>query len=324
MKFNNVGSLERALRSGNNGNVSEERFMRRSWSWTGLLCLCLLTGVAHSEDVASDGATVTSGHSPTGMTSAGSTPSLTPDQELELLKQKPEEYRTLVLGTQIFLGRFGYGVGPFTGEADQTTKRALREYQRDAGLPETGELDYRTLKRLTDDNKTLDQAIPFLPQYAFTNQNDHVVSAQGTWARENLPVHEALQTSDFTCRRQFNVCIDSTAGLSPGHTQSLLVRTQYFEIDSWDEKIIATKPTQTGPCAITVVRIDREDKTVVRSTSVKREPDGPCAAAPTFNRQFQLADGAQIYRALKRQKLKDTRKILRVTEPAHSIPQRQD
>ena len=298
--------------------------MRQSWSFTGLLCLCLLTGVAHSEDGGSDGDIFASGQSPTGMTSSGSTPSLTPDQELELLKQKPEEYRTLVLGTQIFLGRFGYGVGPFTGEVDEATKRALREYQHHVGLPETGEIDYQTLKQLTDDNKSLDQAIPFLPQYAFTNQNDHVVSAQGTWARENLPVHEALQTSDFTCRRQFNVCIDSTAGLSPGHTQSLLVRTQYFEIDSWDEKIIATKPTQTGPCAITVVRIDREDKTVVRSTSVKREVNGPCAEAATFNRQFQLADGAQIYRALKRQKLKDTQKILRVTEPDHPIPQRQD
>lgn len=278
--------------------------MRPSWYFAGLFCLFMLTSIAHSENPGS-----------------GTTPSLTPDQELELLKTKPEQYRMLVLGTQIFLGRFGYGVGPFTGEVDEATKQALREYQHYVGLPETGEIDYQTLKQLTDNNKTLDQAIPFLPQYAFNDQQgDHTISAQGTWARENLPVHEALQTSDFTCRRTLNVCIDSTAGLSPGNTQSLLVRTQYFEIDSWDEKSIVTKPTQTGPCAMTVVRIDREEKTIVRSTSVKREVDGPCATAPSFNRQFQLADGAQIYRALKQQKLEDTRKILRVEEPVQPTP----
>ena len=285
--------------------------MRVSWHlvvvFSCIFCLLILTSAVHSEDRSSG---------------SGTTPSLTPDQELQLIKAKPEQYRMLVLGTKIFLGRFGYGVGPFNGEVDEATKQALQEYQQYVGLPETGEIDYQTLKHLTDDNKTLDQAIPFLPQYVFTDQQgDQMVSAQGTWARENFPVHEALQTSDFTCRRTFNLCIDSTAGLSPGNTQSLLVRTQYFEIDSWDEKTIVTKPTQTGPCSMTVVRIDRADKTIVRSTSVKREVEGPCAKAQTFNRQFQLADGAQIYLALKRQKLEDTRKILRVQEPAQPTPQ---
>ncbi len=47
-------------------------------------------------------------------------------QELDALRQKPEEFRTLITGVQIFLGRFGYGVGPYTGMLDQTTKNALK------------------------------------------------------------------------------------------------------------------------------------------------------------------------------------------------------
>ena len=46
------------------------------------------------------------------------------NQEQELGKLTPEEYRLLVLGTQIYLGRFGYGIGPFTGKFDQQTQYA--------------------------------------------------------------------------------------------------------------------------------------------------------------------------------------------------------
>ena len=110
-------------------------------------------------------------------------------EEKELAKLNPEEFRLLVLGTQIFLGRFGYGVGPFTGEFDQRTQEALRAYQKYTGISETGTINKETLKHLTDDNGILDRILPFLPQFEFEDKNwPETVSAHGTWAMENLPV----------------------------------------------------------------------------------------------------------------------------------------
>ena len=59
------------------------------------------------------------------------------DKELATLRQNPQEFRTLVTGVQIFLGRFGYGIGPYTGQLDQATKDALKAYQKKTGLAET-------------------------------------------------------------------------------------------------------------------------------------------------------------------------------------------
>ena len=65
------------------------------------------------------------------------------DQELAILRNNPEEFRTLITGVQIFLGRFGYGVGPFTGKLDDATKQALIAYQKKTGLSVTGDVNLK-------------------------------------------------------------------------------------------------------------------------------------------------------------------------------------
>ena len=66
-------------------------------------------------------------------------------EEKELNKLTPEEYRLLVLGTQIYLGRFGYGIGPFNGKLDKATQDALKAYQKNVGITETVSYTHLTL-----------------------------------------------------------------------------------------------------------------------------------------------------------------------------------
>ncbi|RMD64442.1 MAG: hypothetical protein D6826_02395, partial [Alphaproteobacteria bacterium] len=53
-----------------------------------------------------------------------------------------------VMYVQQILGALGYEVGPVDGRADARTRAAIREYQRDAGLPETGLISRRLIRHL--------------------------------------------------------------------------------------------------------------------------------------------------------------------------------
>ena len=83
---------------------------------------------------------------------------------------------------QMLLGRFGYGAGPFDGRFDDKTRRATKYYQEFNKFSATGELDYRTLKKLMDDSGWLEQLSVHLPSGTFADEKwDTAVSATGTW-----------------------------------------------------------------------------------------------------------------------------------------------
>ncbi len=234
-------------------------------------------------------------------------------KELEQLSS--EEFRLLVLGSQIYLGRFGYGIGPFSGELDRPTQDALRAYQKYVGISETGTINKETLEHLTDDNRTLDQILPFIPKYSFEDVNwEEMVSAHGTWALANLPVNEALQTSQISCHRKWNLCSVSTAKLAPGYTATLLSYTNLYDIETWNESEIVTKSAKTGTCVSTILRIRHAEQSITRLSSFERSETDACATVVPHEIPMQLADGSQIYRALKQQKNQDAQRILRVND----------
>lgn len=236
------------------------------------------------------------------------------DQEIQELKtNRPEEYRVLVLGVQIFLGRFGYGVGPYTGEFDDLTKNALRQYQHQVNLPETGELDYNTIKHLTDDNKVLDRVLPFLPKFLLQDEKwEQEVVAQGTWAMEKFTVNEALQTTTLKCHYTEKRCIETTARLTAGHTPFLISEAYEYQVAAWGETEIVTTPMSSEPCVTRTLRLNRHEKTVSLQATVHKTPTGLCSRVQEETILFQLADGSQIYLAIKQQKAEDTQRILRV------------
>ena len=249
-----------------------------------------------------------------GMSLSLSPEELKAQKELIALKSRPKEYRVLVLGVQIFLGRFGYGIGPYTGVVDEQMKNALRTYQQYVGLPETGEIDFLTLKHLTEDNKTLDQPLPFLPKATFHfEQWDKAIQVQGTWTRDSGLTDDAIQTSRISCFKEEKNCIESTAVLLNGTVPVLEVLTHVYTIKEWDEEQLVSAPYDGEPCTISILRMNRKQQTITRFAAYQ-QTEGMCAKVKTEDVQYHLVNGPQVYLHLKQKKAEDTKRILRVEE----------
>jgi hypothetical protein len=236
------------------------------------------------------------------------------DKELATLRQNPEEFRTLVTGVQIFLGRFGYGVGPYTGQLDQATKDALKAYQKKTGLSETGDINFHTLKRLTEDDSVLSRIVPFLPaRVARVEEWDTWVEVQGSWMLKEGNTDDVLRTSRISCMRKFQRCIDSTASLVNANVPQLKVHTHIYDIKEWDEDKIVTFPYDGEACALSILRISKNPTVITRFVTLQGKP-GICAKVKSDDRQYLLKDGQEIYQSLKMQKAKAIQQILQVAQ----------
>jgi len=236
------------------------------------------------------------------------------EQELATLRQNPERFRILVTGIQIFLGRFGYGLGPYTGQLDQATQDALKAYQKKTGLSETGDIDFLTLRGLTEDDRVLNRIVPLLPLSAFRAKEwDTWVEVQGSWMLKEGNTDDVLHTSRITCMREFNRCIDSTASLVNASVPKLKVHTHVYDIKEWDENKIVSTPYDGEACTISILRISRNPPLVTRFVSSQGSP-GACANVKANDRQYLLEDGLKIYEILKMQKSSAIQQILQVAQ----------
>ena len=235
-------------------------------------------------------------------------------KDLEALRQKPEEFRTLILGVQVFLGRFGYGVGPYHGKLDQQTQDALKAYQQHIGLEPTGDVDYATLKSLTQDDQVLNRVIPYLPPYAI-NEGDweRVLEVQGSWMLKEGNTDDVLETSRILCLKALGRCIDSTASLVNAAVPTMSVHTDLYEIKEWTEHQIVTNPYDGQPCAVSILRIFRKPVMVTRFVSTLSNPS-TCRKVKSADHQYLLEDGPKIYQILKTQKAKAIQEILQVKQ----------
>lgn len=235
-------------------------------------------------------------------------------EELDALRKNPDEFRTLMTGVQIFLGRFGYGVGPYTGTLNQSTKQALKAYQEKSGLSQTGDLDFPTLKRLTEDDRLLNRVVPFLPPQTFHDQEwGRWVEVQGSWMLKEGNTDDVLQTSRITCMKEFKRCIDSTASLVNANVPQLKVHTHVYDIQEWDDANIVSAPYDGDACAVSILRISRDPQLVTRFLSLQSKP-GPCANVQAEDRQYVLEDGPKIYQILRMQKSEAIQEILQVAK----------
>ena len=206
------------------------------------------------------------------------------------------------------------GIGPYTGIVDENMKTALRTYQQYVGLPETGEIDFLTLKHLTEDNKTLDQPLPFLPKVAFHfEQWDKAIQVQGTWTRDTGLTDDAIQTSRISCFKEEKNCIESTAVLLNGNVPVLEVLTHVYTIKEWNEEQLVSAPYDGEPCTISILRMNRKQQTITRFAAYQQK-EGMCAKVKTEDVQYHLVNGPQVYLNLKQKKAEDTKRILRVKE----------
>src|SRR5690242_2349869 len=130
------------------------------WIALGLLLLvCLssyMVAAANGRDALPNVGAVNHSSRGTGAYSTESEEAHEIKKNLDKINATPQERRRLIVVVQMLLGRFGYGTGPFDGRFDDKTRRAVKYYQETNKLPATGELDYQTLKRLTDDSSAVE------------------------------------------------------------------------------------------------------------------------------------------------------------------------
>ncbi|MDH5428385.1 MAG: peptidoglycan-binding protein [Nitrospirota bacterium] len=234
------------------------------------------------------------------------------EQDLAMLRKNPEDFRTLITGVQIFLGRFGYGIGPFTGKLDEATKQALTAYQTKTGLSVTGDINFETLQRLTEDDQVLNRIVPYLPPFQARNEEwEKWIDVKGSWMLKEGNTDDVLHTSRITCMQEFQRCIDSTATLMNGSAPQLQVHTHVYDVKEWDDNKIVSLPYDGEACAISILRISKNPLVVTRFVSLQSSP-GPCAKVKPEDRQYVLDDGPTIYQALKVQKSQSIQQILQV------------
>lgn len=236
------------------------------------------------------------------------------EKELAALRKNAEEFRTLITGVQIFLGRFGYGVGPFTGKLDEGTKQALTAYQKKTGLSVTGDVNFETLQRLTEDDQVLNRIVPYLPPLQSRNEEwEKWIDVQGSWMLKEGNTDDVLHTSRITCMQEFQRCIDSTASLVNGISPQLRVHTHVYDVKEWDDDKIVSQPYDGEACAISILRISKNPLVVTRFVTLNPGP-GACVKVKAEDRQYLLDDGPKIYQALKIQKSQAIQQILQVAQ----------
>ena len=133
-----------------------------------------------------------------------------------------------------------------------------------------------------------------LPNYEFETQGPpgHAerVQTRGTWIAQRGPP-EPLQTTTIECRKPAMQCVESTALLIFIADKSVMESSQTtFEVESWDDKSIATKPVR-GKCTERRLTIDLVEKRAILRVSASHD-EGKCVAAA--EKTLELVAGYRV------------------------------
>jgi hypothetical protein len=195
------------------------------------------------------------------------------NREFAAAKKDPKQYAELIMGVQLLLAKLGYGT-TFTGDLDDYTKRALKEYQRYNGLPVTGEMNFETFQKVNADSVVSSKDAVMLPpsESSLESWDKGYVSVSGTWlnaGEDDIPMPQASQIS---CFKDLGICLESQAVVFKG---MLKADEDLYEIERWDNLEIVTKPIQ-GTCTRTITRINRSQSLVtsIRSKISKQSASG--------------------------------------------------
>ena len=236
-----------------------------------------------------------------------------------LKRDNPQLYQAVrdgfTLLTEMLLGRLGYDVGPFDGLLDDRTRTAVRRYQKDHKIPETGDpFSFDTVQSVRADDELVNSSpISLRPKRVFMERWDRGdVPADGTWTVAGEPMVWPEQTSNITCDRAQAVCREATALISgKGSSRILTVELYTYEIERWNDEEIVTKPLQFG-CTGTVRRWNRTRKSVtgVRSTTSN---EGSCREVEREEVDLVLEDGNDVSRKLTEKQREAWRNIMRIS-----------
>lgn len=152
---------------------------------------------------------------------------------------EPAQYQNLramaIMGAQMGLASLGYGTR-FTGELDRETQAAVRAYQRDRGLPETGNLlDTLTMDLIGREEEAVHRAVtsvrpgPKVFRTVFWERG--YFSASGGWRSTNKKLWATVQAVELQCERPAGQCRMMLAQITG---RQLNVSDEVYAITSWD------------------------------------------------------------------------------------------
>jgi hypothetical protein len=242
------------------------------------------------------------------------------NRELLELKKNPEKYTEVqtvcTFMAELVLAEAGYDPGPFDGVLDERTQTALRAYQKNRGIPVTGDpLSYDTLKQLEKDKEIFDHQVPYLASlFVSTDMWDYgYVSAKGTWTISGEKQGFPEQTSEIECFKDIGKCIAATAILHHDGTTLLEVQLDIYNIERWDEHEIVTKPRETAMgCVRYVYRFNRLSKSVTGTRSTISD-EGLCKGLDKGEKHLVLVDGFEITRNLMEDLQKKRRDLIQIS-----------
>jgi hypothetical protein len=239
--------------------------------------------------------------------------------EMARIKKDPKDFAEIVTGLQVGLANLGYGTR-FTGEVDQATREALKEYQRFSGLKPTGDIDYDTWVKLSEDYPK--EPPPVLPVMfvGVDSWEAGFVLAEGTWTSKDTDQEMGLpiQTSRITCYKNSG-CTEAVAMVMyNGGTASLHVDETEYEIERWDDVEIVTKPLQ-AQCARTILRVNRTQKLVTSLRSTIKNT-GQCENMTKSDWLIELKSGVDVYMKEQKKLSAANRKVTRMGANAVRLP----
>jgi len=201
------------------------------------------------------------------------------------------EANALVL-SQIVLGRFGYGT-KFTGVIDEQTKEAIKSYQGNGGIAQTGVLDPETFFSLNRDNELADKNLPALASFHF-HWNDNFVTAEGSW--DGLNNSEVFfESSEIECTRSPYICVEADATvMSLFLVGPLQAKQTTFTIIHWDEYEIVAEDS-TPQCERDRLVLNQQEKSAT-ITSIPTYKGDSCKKelGPPETVTYRLIDGQKL------------------------------
>ena len=139
------------------------------------------------------------------------------------------------------LGRLGYGTGPFAWNYSARESRALRGFQHDLGIRETGSLDSLTIIHLTRADCALNREDVVLPGFGFYSTPGYV-AAQGTMKALTNALGYPVNTVDIVCDASTGMCEEATVEFINAELNQIgHIRRNSYRITHWSgTDIIAT------------------------------------------------------------------------------------
>lgn len=138
------------------------------------------------------------------------------------------------------LGQLGYGTGPFTWRYGSREQTALSHFQRDLGIPVTGQLDSITVSNLVRAERALKISDIKLPMLSVSKSGGFVL-AKGTWKAITNKLAYPANAVNIQCDATRGECHVVTATLISDALDQVALEETDLAIVHWSEDLVVAE-----------------------------------------------------------------------------------